>query len=90
MAWIRRVTPVEGDTNRSRWPTDPIWQVVQAASFADADPSARRLMRREQHLLSVKHLDAGAYGYLVSRTAYLHPEGENWDVSWAARELVDR
>jgi hypothetical protein len=89
VAWIRRVTPVEGDTNRSRWPTDPTWQVVQAATFADADPSARRLMHRQQRLCSVEHLDAGAYGYLVSRTAYLHPEGEHWDVSWAARELVE-
>jgi hypothetical protein len=88
VAWIRRVTPVKGDANRSRWPTDPTWQVVQLAIFTNADPSARRLMRREQHLLSAKHLEAGAYGYLVSRTAYLHPEGESWDMSWAARELV--
>jgi hypothetical protein len=88
VAWIRRVTPVEGDTNRSRWPTDPIWRVVQSAVFSDADPSARRLMRRAQRRCSVKHLDAGAYGYLVSRTAYLHPDGESWDISWAARELV--
>jgi hypothetical protein len=89
VAWIRRVMPVEGDTNRSRWPTDPTWEVVQAASFADADPSARRLMRRAQRLCSAERLDAGAYGYLVSRTAYLHPEGEHWDVSWAARQLVE-
>jgi hypothetical protein len=89
VAWIRRVTPADGDTNRSRWATDPTWQVVQAASFTDADSSARRLMRREQRLFSVEHLDAGAYGYLVSRTAYLHPDGESWDVSWAARELVE-
>jgi hypothetical protein len=89
VAWIRRVTPADGDTNRSRWPTDPAWQVVQAASFTDADQSARRLMRREQRLCSVKHLDAGAYGYLVSRTAHLHPDGGTWDVSWAARELVE-
>jgi hypothetical protein len=89
VAWIRRVTPVEGDTNRSRWPTDPTWQVVQGATFTDVDPSARRLMRRAQRLCSVEHLDAVAFGFLVSRTAYLHPDGETWDVSWAARELVE-
>ncbi len=36
MAWLRRVAPEPNETNRSRWPTDPIWAVVQAASFADA------------------------------------------------------
>lgn len=87
IAWLRRVVP-EDDINRSRWPTDPTWQVVQAAPFTDAPPTARRLLRREQHLHSVWHLDVGAYGYLVSRTALLHPDGETYDVSQAARELV--
>jgi hypothetical protein len=89
VAWIRLIVPEDNDTNRSRWATDLTWQVVQAAPFADAKPSARRLMRRHQRLFSVEHLDAGAYGYLVSRTAYLHPHGETLDVSRAARELVE-
>jgi hypothetical protein len=87
VAWLRRVIPAQ-DTNRSRWPTDPVWQVVQAAPFEDADQSARRLMRREQHLNSVEHLDTGLYGYLVSRTAILHPEGETFDISRAVGEMA--
>jgi hypothetical protein len=75
VAWIRRVVP-DAYSNRSRWPTDPVWQLVQAAPFAEASAKARRLMRREQHVHSVEQLDAGAYGYLVNRTALLHPKGE--------------
>jgi hypothetical protein len=88
VAWIRRVTP-DVDTNRSRWPTDPVWQVVQAAPFTDASTKARRLMRREQHLHAVEQLDRGAYGYLVSRTALLHPKGEMFDVSMGLRGFFD-
>src|SRR5262245_57556401 len=33
VAWIRRVVPDESDANRSRWPTDPTWRVVQGATF---------------------------------------------------------
>jgi hypothetical protein len=87
IAWLRRVVPAE-DTNRSRWPTDPVWQVIQAAPFEDAEASARHLMRREQHRNSVEHLDVGLYGYLVSRTAILHPESETCDISRAVGELA--
>jgi hypothetical protein len=88
VAWIRRVTP-DADTNRSRWPTDSVWQLVQAAPFTDASTKARRLMRREQHIHAVKQLDVGAYGYLVSRTALLHPQGETFDVSMGLRGFFD-
>jgi hypothetical protein len=80
VAWIRRVVP-DTDTNRSRWPTDPVWRLVQAAPFTDAPTKARRLMRREQHVHAVEQLDAGAYGYLISRTALLYQQGETFDVS---------
>jgi hypothetical protein len=88
VAWIRRVVP-DVDTNRSRWPTDPVWQLVQAAPFTDAPMRARRLMRREQHVYAVEQLDTGAYGYLVSRTALLHPKGETFDVSMGLRGFFD-
>ena len=88
VAWIRRVVP-DDDANRSRWPTDPVWQLVQAAPFSDAPTKPRRLMRREQHVYAVEQLDAGAYGYLVSRTALLHPKGETFDVSMGLRGLFD-
>ena len=46
-------------------------------------------MRREQHVHAVEHLDAGAYGYLVSRTALLHLKGETFDVSMGLRGFFD-
>jgi hypothetical protein len=46
-------------------------------------------MRREQHVHTVEQLDAGAYGYLVSRTALLHPKGETFDVSMGLRGFFD-
>jgi hypothetical protein len=42
-------------------------------------------MRRQTHIHAVKQLDAGSYGYLVSRTALLHPKGETFDVSMGLR-----
>jgi hypothetical protein len=87
VAWIRRVVP-DTDTNRSRWPTDPVWRLVQTAPFANAPMTVRRLMRREQRVHAVEHLDAGAYGYLISRTALLHPHGETFDVSVGLRDLA--
>lgn len=48
VAWIRLVAPEESDSRRSRWPTDPVWRVVQSATFADAPAEARRLIRRKQ------------------------------------------
>jgi hypothetical protein len=60
VAWIRRLVP-DADTNRSRWPTDPVWRLVQSAPFTDALTTARRLIRREQHVVhAVEQLDAGA------------------------------
>jgi hypothetical protein len=88
VAWIRRVIP-DTDTNRSRWPTDPVWQLVQTAPLTDAPTKARRLMRREHHVHAVEQLDAGAYGYLISRTALLHPKGETFDVSMGLRGFFD-
>jgi hypothetical protein len=85
-AWIRLVVPDEQDTNRSRWATDPLWRVVQAAPFSPAPASARRLIRRRQQLHDVARLDTGVYGYLVSRVAHLHPDGGQFDITAAVGE----
>ena len=52
-------------------------------------PQHADLMRREQHIHAVEQLDAGAYGYLVSRTALLHPQGETFDVSMGLGGLFE-
>jgi hypothetical protein len=87
-AWIRVVTPREGDTNRSRWDTDPTWRVVQAPPFAAVPASARRLVRRTQRARDVEQLVRAQYGYLVSFVALQHEEGERWDVSRALGTLA--
>src|SRR5262249_6201536 len=33
--WIRLAVRQRSDRNRSRWPTDPAWRIVQAARFDD-------------------------------------------------------
>jgi hypothetical protein len=88
VAWLRQVTPLEGDTNRSRWPTDPAWAVLQRAPFTDVPVRARRLIRRNQSSASVKVLDHLTYGALVSRVAKVHPHGGQFDISAAIGEAV--
>jgi hypothetical protein len=88
VAWIRQVTPLEGDTNRSRWPTDPAWTVLQRAPFTPAPVAARRLIRRRQTSASVKVLVSGMGGYLVSEVARAHPNGGQYDISAAIGEVA--
>jgi hypothetical protein len=88
VAWIRRVVPDDHDANRSRWLTDPIWRVVQAACFTSAPATIRRLIRRRQRVRDIERLDQQTYGLMVSRVAERHPEGGQWDVSMAIREVV--
>jgi hypothetical protein len=88
VAWIRRVVPEKSDSRRSRWPTDPVWRVVQSATFAEAPAEARRLIRRRQRGHDTKKLDQGQYGYLASRTAILHPNGGQWTLSRAIGEAL--
>src|SRR5262249_775900 len=85
VAWIRRVASDGGDTKHSRWPTNPVWQLVQSATFANAPTEARRLIRRQRGT-DVAVLDRGQFGCLVSRVALRHPNGGEWIVSRALGE----
>src|SRR5262245_33228288 len=76
------------ETNRSRWPNDPVWRVVQSATFADAPAEARRLIRRRQRGTDVAVLNRGQFGYLVSRVALQHPNGGTWILSRALGEAL--
>jgi hypothetical protein len=58
VAWLRRVVRPDGETNRSRWETDPAWRVVQSAPFTDAPAAGRRMVRRHQRARDVAKLDA--------------------------------
>jgi hypothetical protein len=87
VAWLRRVIPDPGEANRSRWPTDPTWAVVQAATFADAPAAARRLVRREVRSDRIERRDRGAYGLLASRTALAFSDLKHWSLSFALKQL---
>jgi hypothetical protein len=49
VAWLRLVVPRAEERNHARWETDPVWRVVQAASFTPAPVASRRLIRRREH-----------------------------------------
>jgi hypothetical protein len=89
VAWIRRVIPREGESNRSRWDTDPAWHVVQRAPFASCASTAdRRLIRRRQRLHDVRKLDQQVLGLLKTREALLHADPMGRDLSLAVRDAL--
>ncbi len=76
--WLRCVIPSE-DTNRSRWPTHPVWQQIQTA-FTDplgVPPQFGKIVRKrwEEHNIE-KGIEA-VIGYLTSLAA------------WAGGELAE-
>jgi len=75
VAWVRSLVPDAGDTNRSRWPTDPVWQLVQSAPFADAPTPARPLIRRRRPGTATSVPGRGQFGCLASRAALHHADG---------------
>lgn len=87
VVWLRWVVPQARETNRSRWPTDPTWAAVQAASFTDAPVEARRLIRRAVRSDRVEQRDRGSYGLLVSRTALAFTNPKHWNLDFAMTHL---
>ena len=76
--WLRCVVP-NGDKNRSRWPTHPVWQLIQTA-FIDpvaGPPHFGKIVRKrwEEHNIE-KGIEA-VMGYLTSLAA------------WAGGELAE-
>ena len=37
--WLRLTQPVPGDDNQSRWPTHPLWQLLQSFVWGNAGPA---------------------------------------------------
>ncbi|HEV8190570.1 MAG TPA: hypothetical protein VGP82_03670 [Ktedonobacterales bacterium] len=87
VAWLRRVVPDPYEANRSRWPTDPVWTVVQAPQFSDVPAEVRRLIRREVRSQQIAKRDRGAYGLVVSRTALAFADPRHWELSCAIQAL---
>jgi hypothetical protein len=88
VAWLRRVAPREGESNRSRWDTDPVWRVVQAAPFTPAPLACRRLMRRTQQQYDMRTVDRGLLGLLKRREALLRADPTGRDLSLALRDAM--
>jgi hypothetical protein len=76
--WLRCVVPTD-DKNRSRWPTHPTWQLIQAAFLdpLEAPPQFGKIVRKrwEEHNIE-KGIEA-VIGYLTSLAA------------WAGGELAE-
>jgi hypothetical protein len=77
--WLRCVMPCD-DKNRSRWPTHPVWQLIQTAFLdqtMEVPPQFGKIVRKrwEEHNIE-KGIEA-VMGYLTSLAA------------WAGGELVE-
>jgi len=88
VAWLRPVVPREGESHRSRWDTDPVWRVVQAATFSPPPLAARRLIRRRQQRYDVRMVDRGLLGLFKRREALLRADPGGRDLSLAMRDAA--
>jgi len=88
VAWIRRVVPRAGESNRSRWDTDPAWRVVQRADFGPTPLAVRRLIRQQQRIHDIKMLDQQLLGLLKTREALLRVDPTDRDLSVALRDVL--
>lgn len=88
-AWLRRVEPQERDTNRSRWPTDAAWRVVQDAHFTPASEEVRQLTREQQVTYDIDKRVQTTYGSLVSFAALRDPDAGQWDISQAIGQVAE-
>jgi hypothetical protein len=63
--WLRLTLPTVEDGNRSRWPTDPIWETIQRAAFTASQPHP--LQREPRVVHDLAQIDAELYGLLKLR-----------------------
>jgi len=62
--WMRLAVPDVQDSNRARWKTDPLWQIVQRVPFAEGLPKP---LRRAKHVQpDLDQLGAQMRGYFIS------------------------
>jgi hypothetical protein len=62
--WLRLCTPT-GDDTKSRWPTDPTWLIVQAASLRQKELGLARVQARKGEA-DLARLVPALVGYLVT------------------------
>ena len=54
------MTQPQADSNRTRWPTDPVWAIIQRAQFSDQVPAPLQRHKHVTHDLEL--IDAELYG----------------------------
>jgi hypothetical protein len=65
--WLRLTVVRDDDRNQTRWPTDPVWTVVQRATFGcDGTPVPLQRGRRVEH--DLEQIDAELYGLFKLRS----------------------
>jgi hypothetical protein len=69
--WLRCVVPGE-DTNRSRWPTHPVWQLIQTAFTysLEAPPQFGKIVRKRWEERNIEKGIEAVIGYLTSLAAW--------------------
>jgi len=69
--WLRYVVPVEDD-NRSRWPTHPIWEVIQGAFLSpqDSPQDFGKLIRKRKEERNIRKGIESVVGYGTSLSAW--------------------
>ncbi|MFH7322615.1 hypothetical protein [Aeromicrobium sp. JJY06] len=72
--WLTLRVPTE-DSNRSRWPVSPVWEVVQAATFGDS-AIGHELVRSGQLRGDLRKLTPGAIGFMSSLAALIGARNE--------------
>lgn len=70
--WLRYVVPASQDTNRSRWPVHPCWQVIQGAFLAPATASLdlQPLQRKCKHKENMRRALTAVAGYASTTEAW--------------------
>jgi len=63
--WLRMTVP-QNDSNRARWPTDPVWAVIQRTHFGNLAPQPLQRGKRVAHDLA--QIDAELYGLFKLRS----------------------
>jgi hypothetical protein len=84
--WLRMTLP-QADTNRTRWPTNPVWEVIQRAQFIDTPPP-----RREKWVAhDLEQVDAELYGLFKLRSVLCERQiDETLTLSLELRAFAER
>jgi hypothetical protein len=86
--WLRLTQP-QDDTNRTRWPTDPVWEVIQRAQFSDAAPLPIQRGKRVAH--DLEQIDAELYGLFKLRSVLCDRQmDETMTLSLELRAFAER